>query len=101
VVAEQDGSVLGYGLGATGSEGAWILGVAVDPEAQRTGIGRALTKALLERMEARGVGDVSLTVHPGNAPAVALYRMLGFKQERSESDYFGEGKPRVVLRRRA
>jgi [ribosomal protein S18]-alanine N-acetyltransferase len=98
VVAEQDGSLVGYGLGARGSERGWILGVAVDPGSQGAGIGRALTQALLERMEAQGVVSISLTVHPDNAPALALYRSLGFEQERIEPDYFGEGKPRAVLR---
>jgi ribosomal protein S18 acetylase RimI-like enzyme len=97
VVAEQDGSLVGYALGGMGSERGWILGVAVEPSAQGAGIGRALTEALLERMRARGVGNVGVTVHPNNAPALALYRILGFEQERVEPDYFGEGKPRVVL----
>jgi ribosomal-protein-alanine N-acetyltransferase len=99
VVAEQDRVLVGYALGALGSERGWILGVAVEPSAQGAGIGRALTEALLERMDARGVTKISLTVHPNNAPALALYRALGFEQERSEQDYFGEEKPRVVLRR--
>ena len=34
VVAEGDEALLGYALGARGSEGAWILGVAVEPSAQ-------------------------------------------------------------------
>jgi ribosomal-protein-alanine N-acetyltransferase len=99
VVAEQDRMLVGYALGALGSETGWILGVAVEPSAQGAGIGSALTDALLERMKARGVTKISLTVHPNNAPALALYRALGFEQERSEPDYFGEEKPRVVLRR--
>jgi ribosomal-protein-alanine N-acetyltransferase len=99
VIAEQDGVLVGYALGARGSERGWILGVAVDPSAQRAGVGRALTEALLERMKARGVRNISLTVHPDNAPALALYQTLGFEHERAEPDYFGEQKPRVVLRR--
>jgi ribosomal protein S18 acetylase RimI-like enzyme len=99
VVAEQEGALVGYGLGGIGSEGGWILGVAVEPSAQGAGIGRALTEAVLERMEARGVRSVSVTVHPDNPAALALYRSLGFEPERSEADYFGEGKPRVLLLR--
>jgi ribosomal-protein-alanine N-acetyltransferase len=99
VVAERDGLLVGYALGAMGSERGWILGVAVEPSAQGTGIGRALTEALLERMKARGVSKISLTVHPDNTPALALYQGLGFEHEWSEPDYFGEEKPRVVLRR--
>ena len=33
-----------------------------------------------------------------DAAALALYRSLGFELERSEADYFGEAKPRVLLR---
>jgi ribosomal-protein-alanine N-acetyltransferase len=97
-VAEQDGVLLGYALGARGTQAGWVLGVAVEPSAQRAGIGRALTEALLERMEA-AVKNISLTVHPANAPALALYRTMGFEEERVEPDYFGEQRPRVVLRR--
>jgi [ribosomal protein S18]-alanine N-acetyltransferase len=57
-----------------------------------------VTEAVLERIEARGFRSVSVTVHPDNGAALGLYRALGFEQERSEPDYFGEGKPRVVLR---
>jgi [ribosomal protein S18]-alanine N-acetyltransferase len=98
VVAEQDGVLVGYGLGGIGSESGWILGVAVEPSFQGAGIGRALTQAVLERMEARGVRRVSVTVHPDNAAALGLYRSLGFELERSEPDYFGEAKPRLLLR---
>lgn len=100
VVAEQDGVLVGYALGARGSEGGWSLGVAVEPSAQGAGTGRAVTEALLERMKARGVSDVSVTVHPDDTAALGLYGALGFEQERSEPDYFGEEKPRVVLRRK-
>jgi [ribosomal protein S18]-alanine N-acetyltransferase len=100
LVAERDALLLGYALGGSGSERGWIVGVAVEPSAQGGGIGRALTEALLERMSARGVRSVAVTVHPDNAPALALYRILDFEQERSEPDYFGEDRPRVVLMRK-
>jgi ribosomal protein S18 acetylase RimI-like enzyme len=82
------------------AERGWILGVAVEPAAQGAGIGRALTEALLERIRTRGVRDVAVTVHPDNAPALALYRVLGFEQTRTEPDYFGEDTARVVLMRK-
>jgi [ribosomal protein S18]-alanine N-acetyltransferase len=98
VVAEQDGVLLGYALGASGSEAGWVLGVAVEPSAQGAGVGRALTKALLDRVQARGHEKIVLTVHPQNESALALYRALGFEQDRIEPDYFGEQRPRVLLR---
>jgi ribosomal-protein-alanine N-acetyltransferase len=52
------------------------------------------------RVVKAGQVPVGVTVHPDNAPALALYRVLGFEQARSESDYFGEDRPRVVLMRK-
>ena len=52
--------------------------VAIDPEAQGRGLGRALTLAGLHHLAARGLDEVLLYVESDNAPAVAVYSRLGF-----------------------
>jgi ribosomal protein S18 acetylase RimI-like enzyme len=42
------------------------------------GLGRAVTRQLLDDLRERGVGRVSLSVEAGNTTAVGVYRSLGF-----------------------
>jgi GNAT-family acetyltransferase (TIGR03103 family) len=54
----------------------WCL--AVDPQAQRPGVGQALVRTLAERYQARGNAYMDLSVIHDNEAAIALYEKLGF-----------------------
>ncbi len=57
-----------------------IWGVYVREDCRGQGVGRALLSALLEKIKGcAGVEQVSLTVVGEQAPAIALYRSLGFQ----------------------
>lgn len=59
---------------------AYLVGMYVAPAARRTGIGRALVAAVLERARGMpGLRQVLLGVEAGNAPARALYEGFGFE----------------------
>jgi ribosomal protein S18 acetylase RimI-like enzyme len=57
---------------------AHVLSVAVEPEWQSRGVGRALAQAALRRFRQLGIAAVRLEVRPANAGARRLYRSLGF-----------------------
>jgi ribosomal protein S18 acetylase RimI-like enzyme len=57
---------------------ALIADVAVDPAAQRKGLGRAVLVGTVRALRAQGVGGIALVVTEGNRPAVQLYERLGF-----------------------
>lgn len=58
------------------------LGIAVHPEAQGQGVGRALMQALCDWADDWGqVLRIELTVYVDNARAIALYQQFGFRQE--------------------
>lgn len=61
--------------------------VGVDPAAQGGGLGKALTLAGLVHLRDRGLRHVILYVEGDNAPAVAVYRGLGFRTQTTDVQY--------------
>ncbi len=55
-----------------------ILTVAVHAKAARAGLGWRLMQAAMREVHARGGESLFLEVDDGNAPALGLYRKLGF-----------------------
>jgi mycothiol synthase len=61
--------------------------VGVDPARQGEGLGRRLMDAGFARLAARGIRTAALYVEADNAPAVALYRSLGFTDHAVDIQY--------------
>jgi [ribosomal protein S18]-alanine N-acetyltransferase len=81
-VADAQGRLLGFAVGKViGSRGeglAELESVAVEAEARRGGVGRALCAAVADWCRGQGVGALELEVRAGSAGAIALYAGLGF-----------------------
>ena len=63
------------------AEDCWLEDLFVREEARRSGLGRALVEAALERARERGCQRIELDVNEGNAAARALYEACGFQTE--------------------
>jgi ribosomal protein S18 acetylase RimI-like enzyme len=59
-----------------------VGGMAVAPEARRTGLGRRVMSDAIEQARARGDRTLLLEVIEQNTPAVKLYKSLGFRMTR-------------------
>ena len=77
------------------AEDCWLEDLFVAEDARRTGIGRALAHAAVERARERGCARVELDVNAANPAALALYESLGFE---SWSD--PPGGRNLLMRRR-
>ncbi len=79
LVAVEDGQILAYcGLWGIADEGD-ICNVAVRKEARRQGLAEMMLRRLLAEGEVMGITAFTLEVRIENAPAIALYHKLGFK----------------------
>jgi ribosomal protein S18 acetylase RimI-like enzyme len=61
------------------TEDCWLEDLYVRDEARGSGVGRRLVEEVLRRAADRGCARVELDVNTENAPALALYRSLGFE----------------------
>ena len=61
------------------AEDCWLEDLFVREEARRSGLGRALVEAAVERARERGCKRIELDVNEGNAAALALYENCGFQ----------------------
>ena len=97
LVARRDGKIVGCVIGDRVLDGNRIVNLAVDPIAQRQGVGAALLHAAEEALPS---GDMTLMVQTGNAPARALYRRVGYEEESVHPHYYGPGRPGIKMRKR-
>ena len=91
LVAEDTLQPLGYILfldampdEVTGSAQAFVVYVAVEPEARRRGIGRALFTAAEAAARDRGLPYLTFMVTEENLAARELYAQLGYATERRQ-----------------
>ncbi len=79
----EDGRPTGLAmLGRRGARG-WIGGMGMIPERRGRGGGRALMEAVLDQARSRRLDRVDLEVLEQNAPAIRIYRQLGFEMVRT------------------
>jgi len=79
-VALIDGQVAGFYVGELVAGEASLFDIAVHPEQQGNGIGKALLTHFLDEAERRQATDCWLEVRASNVKAIALYQQLGFHQ---------------------
>lgn len=84
------GGVLGFIVFWVVHDEVHVLNVAVAEEHRRRGVARALMGEAALRGRARGARLVTLEVRRSNAPALALYRALGYRDVAVRPRYYAE-----------
>lgn len=101
LVAVRDGAVVGYAIAdVTESQGrdlGHLKDIAVHPEAQGEGVGRALLQRVLVSMAVAGANVVKLEVRESNDVAQSLYEDVGFERIRRVPAYYDDGEDAYVM----
>ncbi len=86
-VAERDGRIVGFHWTKVEDGVGEVYVVGIDPDAQGGGLGTALTARGLRHMYEQGLPIVDLYVEGDNAPALKVYRNLGFQDWKKDVLY--------------
>jgi len=102
LVAAEDGprgeQLVGYVVFWLVHDEVHVLNLGTAVEARRRGIGRALMEEAHEMGRRRGAAISTLEVRRSNAPALALYRALGYRQVGVRPNYYAEeGEDAIVM----
>ena len=81
VAATRDQTIAGSIIGGYDGHRGWLYSVAVDPNFERRGIGRALVEASLVRLAIHGCSKVNIQIREGNEKVIEFYAGLGFTVE--------------------
>jgi GNAT superfamily N-acetyltransferase len=75
LVADRDGEVVGTGVGSVHGSVGWVGTIFVEPARRGSGLGRAVTRAVIDELEARGCRTLVLIATSMGRP---VYERVGF-----------------------
>jgi ribosomal-protein-alanine N-acetyltransferase len=96
--AGAEGPILGFAIVWTVHDELHVLNVAVSPEARRSGVARAVLDRVETLGRAQGARVAMLEVRRSNAPAIGLYRSMGYREVGVRPRYYAEdGEDALVM----
>ena len=78
IVAEAEGRIVATGVGTANGAVGWIGTIFVAPERRGQGLGRAITQAIIDRLDAAGCATLVLVA---TSEGRRLYERMGFEVE--------------------
>ena len=76
LVAEADGEIVGTGVGTANGPVGWIGTIFIAPDRRGRGLGRAITQAIIDRLESAGCRSLVLVA---TSEGRRLYERMGFE----------------------
>jgi ribosomal protein S18 acetylase RimI-like enzyme len=81
LVGIVDGRIVATAMAGYEGHRGWINYVAVAPDEQRRGLGRAIMKEVESRLHAAGCPKINLQVRSSNTEVIDFYRALGYLED--------------------
>ncbi|MBI1369310.1 MAG: GNAT family N-acetyltransferase [Planctomycetes bacterium] len=101
-LAECEGRIVGWCVALVRQHRHWrsgrVYAVAVSPTMQGRGIGKRLITAVMNALRDTGIERMYLEVRHDNAPAIRLYKSLGYVDHRFLPNYYGELRHGIRMR---
>ncbi len=97
MVAEQQGRVAGYATYRVVLDEAHLMNIAIVPDLQRQGLGRALMDEIVKHCRSEGAVYMYLEVRRSNVAAHALYISGGFTFLDVRRAYYTDNREDAIL----
>ena len=97
LLAEEDGTLLGYAWYEYVLDEGYVGNVAVAAEHRRRGVGRLLVEDMLSDARAMHLAFLTLEVRESNTPARGLYEKTGFQVVGRRKNYYERPREDAVL----
>nr|WP_299484509.1 GNAT family acetyltransferase [Acaryochloris sp. IP29b_bin.137] len=81
MVAVDASAIIGSVMVGYDGHRGWINYLAVDPDHQRSGIGRELMLEAERRLLQKGCPKISLQIRDDNEQAISFYESIGFSRD--------------------
>jgi ribosomal-protein-alanine N-acetyltransferase len=88
VVRKPEDEVVAYIVFWQIRDDVQVNNIAVHPECRGRGLGEAMMRFAIAKVRAAGAEFMTLEVRQSNAPAVALYKKLGFEALGTRKNYY-------------
>ena len=81
LLAEEHGEIVGSIMGAWDGRRGWIYHLAVRPDRQRKGIGKALVAELEYRLRKKGAKKVNAQIYRSNHRSLDFFKAAGYQSQ--------------------
>lgn len=81
LVGVLDGRIIGTALAGYDGHRGWVNYLAVDPDRQRKGLGRALMQEAERRLRELGCPKINVQIRRDNLEAIEFYRRIKFRED--------------------
>ena len=88
-IAEFDGKTVGYQISTGTIDGGHLARLAVNPVAQKNGVGTALLRDIMIQFKRRGARSLTVNTQSDNLPSLSLYQKAGFQLTGEKYAVFG------------
>jgi len=97
LVASVDGVIVGFAIMKFRDQEAHLFLLAVQPAAQRSGVGKALLEWLEKSCRTAGMQQVRLEVRASNERAKQFYRQLGYRLVGQIAQYYDRREAAAIM----
>ncbi len=100
IVAEQRGSVTGFGIMQYGDDTAHLALLAVHPVRRHQRVGSRMVRWLEKSAQSAGIAHIRLEARADNRSAIAFYERLGYHQAGKVNGYYEGTVDAIQLEKR-